>query len=447
MKKTIVCTLALLIAVLVYGETASDTVKVYFKIGESQYDGALDGNAKSMDEFIDKVRATYQSDNLGEVVVRSNTSPDGSDPFNAQLSVERCNSIVKLIMDRADIPRDVIKAEPQGVDWGELRRLVAETPEVPSRAKILDIIDHTPITVFDGNGRIVDGRKKQLMDLRGGRPYRWMFEHLFPQLRNSVAVSLYTKQSQPVSAGAEQVSRTSSDNETLMNVTAVSVQEAEVSGDFSASELSSAQTSDSETDNTEVNVEELTKLLEGGSEASPYTFDPRFALKSNMLYDAILLPNFELEWLITDNWSVAVEGNVAWWGKYSHNKSYRLALIDGEGKYWINQREPWHGLNVGVIAGGGWYDLQNGSPGYHGWGVMSGLTVGYMWPITRTFSFEAQVGVGYMYTRYKEYQPIDNHHVYLRTKDLNYFGPVKLQFSIAWRFGEINKPKLRESAR
>ena len=38
---------------------------------------------------------------------------------------------------------------------------------------------------------IVDGRKKQLMDLQKGKPYNYMLEHFFPDLRNSVNITLY----------------------------------------------------------------------------------------------------------------------------------------------------------------------------------------------------------------------------------------------------------------
>ncbi len=165
------------------------------------------------------------------------------------------------------------------------------------------------------------------------------------------------------------------------------------------------------------------------------------ALKTNLLYYGLLLPNLSLEWLITPNWSVAVEGNLAAWGSYKHNKSYRLTLLDAEGRRWIKPRAPWHGMYVGLMAGGGWYDLLNGSTGHYGWGVMSGVTFGYMWPIGRRLSLEAGIGLGYLFTRYKDYKPIEGHHVYQRTKELSYVGPITLNFSIAWRFLDANKPK------
>lgn len=165
----------------------------------------------------------------------------------------------------------------------------------------------------------------------------------------------------------------------------------------------------------------------------------RLAVKSNMLYDAALLLNVEVEWRFNSKWSVALEGGTAWWGKYSSNKSYRLAMVSPEVKSWFRPRGPWHGIYIGAFAGAGLYDLDKGSPGYRGEGVMGGLSVGYMWPISSCLSLEAAIGGGYLYTRYKEYIPQDGHHVYQRTKDLNYFGPLKVKLSLVWRLWDVNK--------
>ncbi|MDE5567089.1 MAG: DUF3575 domain-containing protein [Muribaculaceae bacterium] len=166
-----------------------------------------------------------------------------------------------------------------------------------------------------------------------------------------------------------------------------------------------------------------------------------FALKTNVIYDVLLMPNLEFEWLFNDKWSVALEADVAWWSNDSRHKYYQLFMVSPEVRRWFRTPEPWHGMYVGVFAGAGKYDLENGGTGYKGEGGMAGVSFGYMWPISRCFSLEAAVGAGYMYTRYKEYIPYDDHYLYQRTKSLNYFGPLKLKFAVAWRFNDINKPK------
>ena len=167
----------------------------------------------------------------------------------------------------------------------------------------------------------------------------------------------------------------------------------------------------------------------------------RFALKSNVLYDAALLPNLELEWMINRNWSVAVEGDLAWWKDAPKHRYYELAMVSLEGRRWFAVKKPWHGFYAGVFAGIGKYDLENKDKGYQGEGGMAGVSIGYMFPIGKSFSLEAGLGAGYLHTKYKEYYPIDEHYVYQRTKSLNYFGPLKLKLAIAWRFYNTNKRK------
>lgn len=84
----------------------------------------------------------------------------------------------------------MIEYHAEGIAWGMLREQVAAS-DMAGRDEVLDILDHTPLWIYDDDNRIVDGRKKQLMDLQGGKPYNYMLEHFFPELRNSVSTVLY----------------------------------------------------------------------------------------------------------------------------------------------------------------------------------------------------------------------------------------------------------------
>lgn len=423
MRSLIVTILTFFSVLFALGQTAEDSVKVYFNIGRWQFNPELDGNAESMKDFIDKVNMAAGAKQLDRIVIRSYASPEGSESFNKRLSQKRCSTIISLIEQGTGLPATMFQATSEGEAWDELRSAVEANPDVPARAKVLDIIDHTPKYVFNASGTIISGRKKQLMDLHGGRPWRWMLKHIFPKLRSAVAISFTIKPEVPEPVHPEVA------------------EEVEVAPDTLTTEVDTVVA-------TETIIEPDTVVVADTTATIATEIPPRhlFALKTNLLYYGILLPNLEFEWLITPNWSVAVEGNVAWWGHYRDNKSYRLSVIDAEARRWIKPRAPWHGLYVGLIAGGGWYDLQNGGNGKYGEGLMTGLSVGYMWPVTRSLSLEAAVGAGYVYTRYKEYEPFEGHHVYLRTKDLNYFGPIKAKFSLVWRFCDINKNKKIEPA-
>lgn len=179
------------------------------------------------------------------------------------------------------------------------------------------------------------------------------------------------------------------------------------------------------------------KLSSATSDYAPHSL----SLKTNLIYDAALIPNIELEWRINNRFSVAAEADAAWWSNNAKHKYYQLLYFGAEGRWWFKTRSPWHGHYAGIMAGGGKFDLENGKKGYSGEGALAGLTYGFMFPISSRLSFDAEIGLGYAYLKYKTYTPQDGHYIYLSTKKTSYFGPVKAKFSLAWRFGHLNKKK------
>ena len=170
---------------------------------------------------------------------------------------------------------------------------------------------------------------------------------------------------------------------------------------------------------------------------SVVTLGDRVVLKTNLLYYAILMPNIEAEWMFKDRWSAALEFQGAWYAKNNPHKVYRIATIIPEARYWLIDRSRWHGMYVGAFVGIGKYDLDNGKPnhnGHKGEGAMAGVSAGYMWPIGKHFSLDASLGVGYLYARDKEYLPADGHFLYQLSKNINYFGPLRLKLSLVWHF-------------
>lgn len=411
-------TIAILCAFVAFGQTQADTIKVYFEVNRDKYNPDLFDNASVMEPFIEKVDSANSAGAIERIDVFGYSSPEGSHQRNQRLSDRRCRTIADYIITRTGVDPSKVNARGMGEAWDELRAMVEANSDVPYREKILDIIDNTPEWIFDSNGRIIGGRKKRLMDLAGGRPYRWLLANIFPKLRYALTISVsYVTIEEPVPEPED----------VIEPIDTIIIDEPIIDEPIVVDTVAVADT------------------------VPTITFDAykplyRLAVKTNFVTDAILMPNLEVEWLMNDRWSVAVEGNLAWWGKYAKERSYRMCIISPEVRRWINPRAPWHGMYVGAFAGCGWYDLEKGTPGYRGEGVMGGLSFGYMWPISSRLSFEAAVGAGYMYTRYKEYRPMQGHHVYQRTKELNYFGPLKVKFSLAWRFWDANKRKISQTA-
>lgn len=367
-----------------------------------------------MKKFIDGVVTSAQAGTLEHIAVYGHSSPEGPLLNNERLSIRRCDVIADYISRHAGIPRGEILTFPGYTAWESLRTLVIRTPQTPDREEIIRILDKY-IPAASTDRAVSEQCQKDLLAIDNGIPYGWMVDNLFPKLRYSLAVYSYIV-GDSTSICINQTNKTLS----ISNLTPPPI-------------------------SISINKEALAIVPLKNYSDTIVTPLHRLAIKSNLLYDIALLPNLEVEWRFNDKWSVALEGGVAWWGRYAKNRSYRLAMISPEVKRWIRPRAPWHGFYVGLFAGGGLYDFQKGSPGYRGEGVMGGLSVGYMWPLSRCLSMEAAVGAGYMYTRYKEYKPIAGHHVYQRTKDINYFGPLKVKLSLVWRLWDLNRSVRQEA--
>ena len=70
---------------------------------------------------------------------------------------------------------------------------------------------------------------------------------------------------------------------------------------------------------------------------------------------------------------------------------------------------------------------------YEGWFAGAGIAYGYAWMLGKHWNLEAEIGVGYAYTRYDKYmcprcgsKVGSDHH--------NYFGPTKAAINLVYLF-------------
>jgi hypothetical protein len=165
------------------------------------------------------------------------------------------------------------------------------------------------------------------------------------------------------------------------------------------------------------------------------TEDCPWVLKTNLLYDVLLSPSIVAEYRFSRRWSVHADFSVAWWSNKSKHQFYQLLQFSPEARFWLNSKQMWRGHYIGAFVGAGYYDLENGGDGYKGEFLMGGLSYGYMFPISRMFSLDAGIGVGYMSTEYEEYLPIEGHYVYQQKSRTGYIGPLKAKLSLVWHIG------------
>lgn len=155
-------------------------------------------------------------------------------------------------------------------------------------------------------------------------------------------------------------------------------------------------------------------------------------LKSNLVYDAMLAPSLEIEYVINDRWSAGVETTIAWWHNNNKPWFYQIATLIPEVRYRIDARKQGHYHSIGLFGGAGWYDLEYKKTGYQGELWMAGLSYSYSFPINKLLGFEAGAGLGFMSAKYEEYLPLDGHFAYQQTTKTNFFGPLRLKFALVF---------------
>lgn len=352
----------------------------------------------NLKKFSNRLDSLVKADSIGKIEITGYASLDGPYELNEELAQERAAIMKDWMLTRLpDYTNNHISVFSNGNDWDLLLQLVIDDTEVPARDEAIDIIK----SAEDYYSKIND-----LKNLDGGETWNYLLKNIYPYMRVAVVdLRFFRKQEIPVS------------------------------NDIIVVQSSSPVIAEIIESEPEVIVEE-TELIREMVDCDEYS-DQRLAIKTNMLYDAALMPSLEVEYKFNDKWSVGLEANIAWWLYEKRNRRYQIMTFTPEVRYHFKSDKPWQGHYLGLFAGGGKYDLENGRKGYMGEGGYLGISYNYMWSISNTFSLELGLGVGGMFTRYKKYVPIDGLSVYQETKNMWYGGPLRVKFALVWKIWDV----------
>ena len=109
-------------------------------------------------------------------------SPESSVKFNTDLSRARSESMMKYLMNNSDIPASLYETRTGGEDWDGLRRLLEDYP-LSNKNEIFSLMN----SIND-----LDQRERAISKVGGGRPYKIIYEELYPKLRRVVCEVNYT---------------------------------------------------------------------------------------------------------------------------------------------------------------------------------------------------------------------------------------------------------------
>lgn len=189
----------------------------------------------------------------------------------------------------------------------------------------------------------------------------------------------------------------------------------------------------------------LSATFARGAEPNDKSATPahRLGLRTNMLSDAMGVPDIGAEYYVGGNVSVTGHWMYAWWGTPRHHHLWRIYGGDIGARYWLGTRgKPLTGHHIGIYAGMLTFDFQFGGKGYMAgrpghsiwdrlW-INAGVEYGYALPITRCLNIDFAIGVGYMGGKMEKYTPKNGVNTWEATVKKSWIGPTKAEVTLVW---------------
>jgi len=172
------------------------------------------------------------------------------------------------------------------------------------------------------------------------------------------------------------------------------------------------------------------------------------ALRTNMLYDAALIPNIGIEVKLGKGFTIGAD----WFGTwlFSDKKHIYWQCYGGyltARYYWgkAAAEQPFTGHHVGIYGTALTYDVEFGGKGYQAakFGFGGGVEYGYSLRVARSLCIDFNLGLGYQGGEYKVYMPTDDgtgHYVWMSTHMRHWWGPTKVEVSLKWLLEASPRP-------
>ena len=421
---------------------------------------------------------------IDSVCIQAFSSPEGDADYNRRLALRRAQAVKGyLVWKYPGLNQYRIHTSAQAESWDALRDVALNDTLLPCRDEILQIL------------KLNTGEKRKealLKKLNTGIPYRHISQWILPELRNASICTVYMRPLRHAQQGSRLVAdaqgnngkeyqkadgtEITDDTEIVNGVRVAKGNDTNANGTEVINGVRVTKGNDTNPDGTKningvrvakgndtnANGTELTDNTEiiGSTQVTGNTptkgsanaiapgksrRHPLFAVKTNLLFDAALMPNIELEVPIGKRWSLNGEYMFPWW--LINDDRYCLQILMGglEVRYRPGKRsgrDVLTGHFIGLYAGGGKYDLQWDKNGYQGeFFIAAGVSYGYAHSIARNLRLEYNIGIGMLRTNYRHYHSRDNHRTLLWQENGEYtwLGPTKLKISLVWLITGKNK--------
>lgn len=331
---------------------------------------------------------------LARISIVGSASPDGSSKWNQELGLNRAEALTRYIVQETELDSSMFHVCSRGEDWEFLGEILDERKDFPNGEHIQSIIlEETDNEV----------RKRKIQELDGGQTWHLLIEELFPQLRNArlAIVSVYPK-FEPIAS-----------EYTLKRPPMIPLNQYDLMSP---------------------------KLL-------PPTIDKsqsskwKIAIKTNLLFDAVLVANLDVEISPWTHWSLDIP---VWYSPYniSSTRNIRLLAVQPEIRWWSKEAMNGHfvGLHTHVagfnIALNDYARYQD--PNHALWGL--GVSYGYAMTLGKSahWGLEFTLGTGFAQYHYDAYRNASNGPKFRSGSDC-YWGITRAGVTLSYRWTLLRK--------
>ncbi len=381
------------------GDKIQQRFTLWYNLSDINIDPEYLDNAAQMDTIR---RYLAKSPQIDSITIHSYSSPEGPLANNAKLAGKRADAARQFILEHAN-QEIVINSIPVAENWEGLIEDIEANYTRYDKDKILSILRDS--TIND------DLREARLKEFRTS--YEHILKNHMPRLRMATWVCVWV------------VPEPDPEPERVTIITPPQLEEP-------TDTLEAPQSG----------IKELPPPPPPVVDTIVVTDTARwtFALKTNLLYDAVTALNASIEFPIGKRFSIMAEDTFPWWnwGPNGNKYCFQLWEMGLEPRWWfLPGDEVLQGHFVGIYGKSAKYDFQhNFDLCYQGEYWSAGLSYGYAIPIGKRLNMEFSLSVGYVRSHYRHYQPDpDYEHLYIdkyKTGTFSYFGPTKLAVSLVW---------------
>ncbi len=405
--------MALTVSALASAQVQRDSVKVYFRQGQSVFEPFFNGNVRRLNDFTNRAKALQRDTlvQLERVMVIASASPEGAAEVNERLAYNRAQNIANYLHQNFTFDQNAFEVYFNDLDWDLFQRLVEEDHYVPMRWELLSLIRERDL--------------KRIKVERFQRAWDYLLDNIFPEMRSTLVVFEYKTAEMRAADAAKAPAEAEAAAEARRQEELRRQQEQEVRG-YTPPPLP-------DDDETDFSLD----LSEG--DAHPWSWYVKTNLLPWFLLDANL--GFEFEMGRHLSLSIPVYYSALDW--FNVQTKFRVAGTQPELRLWF--RDDFSGPFLAAHGTLAWYNIalqgqdfrfqdRDGKTPAYG----AGLNFGWKFHLDRRgadrLGLEFSVGGGWLHLDYDTFYNVENGR-YSASGVKEYYGLDHASVALTYRFG------------